>query len=80
VLQRDIDGEPMSDDFSYRSVIGKANFLEKSTRPDIAVAIHQCARFSSHVMCCSSFWPMYDSLTYFEYMGEGALETYVLIA
>jgi hypothetical protein len=26
-------------------VIGKLNFLEKSTRPDIAYAIHQCARF-----------------------------------
>jgi hypothetical protein len=47
VLQHYIDGEPMNDDFSYRSVIGKANFLEKSTRPNIAVAVHQCARFSS---------------------------------
>ena len=37
----------MNDDFRYRSVIGKANFLEKSTRPDIAVAVHSCARFSS---------------------------------
>jgi len=26
-------------------VIGKLNFLEKSTRPDISFAIHQCARF-----------------------------------
>ena len=47
VLEREIDAEPMNDDFHYRSVIGKANFLEKSTRPDIAVAVHQCARFSS---------------------------------
>ena len=31
--------------FKYRSVIGKLNFLEKSTRPDIAVAVHQCARY-----------------------------------
>jgi len=30
----------------YRSVIGKLNFLEKSTRPDISYAVHQCARFS----------------------------------
>jgi hypothetical protein len=27
--------------------VGKANFLEKSARPDIAVAVHQCARFSA---------------------------------
>jgi hypothetical protein len=26
-------------------VIGKLNFLEKSTRPDIAYAVHKCARF-----------------------------------
>jgi len=32
--------------FHYRSVLGKLNYLEKSTRPDIAYAVHQCARFS----------------------------------
>ncbi|MEL6804414.1 MAG: hypothetical protein AAFO91_11625, partial [Bacteroidota bacterium] len=32
--------------FHYRRVIGKLNFLEKSTRPDLAYAVHQCARFS----------------------------------
>jgi len=30
----------------YQSVIGKLNFLEKSTRLDISFAICQCARFS----------------------------------
>jgi hypothetical protein len=46
ILERDIDAEAMNDEFHYRSVIGKSNFLEKSTRPDIAVAVHSCARFS----------------------------------
>jgi hypothetical protein len=32
--------------FHYRSVIGKLNYLEKCTRPDIAYAVHQCARFA----------------------------------
>ena len=32
-------------EFHYRSVIGKLNFIEKSTRPDISYATHQCARF-----------------------------------
>ncbi len=41
VLTRDLEGPPMNGDFHYQSVIGKANFLEKSTRLDIAVAIHQ---------------------------------------
>jgi hypothetical protein len=31
-------------DFEYRHVIGKLLYLEKSTRPDISCAIHQCAR------------------------------------
>ena len=31
--------------FNYRKVIGKLNYLEKSSRPDIAYAVHQCARF-----------------------------------
>ena len=33
--------------FDYRSVIGKLNYLEKCSRPDIAFAVHQCARFSA---------------------------------
>jgi hypothetical protein len=37
----------MTDDFHYRSVVGKTNFLEKLTRPDIAVTTHQCAQFLS---------------------------------
>lgn len=47
LLTRDQDAEAMADDFHYRSVVGKLNFLEKSTRPDISVAVHQCARFSA---------------------------------
>ena len=31
--------------FDYRRVIGKLNYLEKCTRPDISCAVHQGARF-----------------------------------
>jgi hypothetical protein len=48
ILRRDLDGEPFDEDWNYRSVVGKLNFLEKSTRPEIAYAVHQCARFSSN--------------------------------
>ena len=41
-------GEDFAEHWSYRSIIGKLNFLEKSTRPDIAYAVHQCARFSAN--------------------------------
>jgi hypothetical protein len=34
--------------FNYRQVIGKLLYLEKSTRPDISCAVHQCARFSEN--------------------------------
>ena len=47
LLHKDEKGQPMTNEFNYRSVIGKLNFLEKSTRPDIAYAVHQCARFSA---------------------------------
>lgn len=46
LLRRHEDSEPFDNSFNYRSVIGKLNYLEKSTRPDIAYAVHQCARFS----------------------------------
>jgi hypothetical protein len=46
ILQRYLKGVPWKGKFHYRSVVGKLNSLEKGTRPDIAYATHQCARFS----------------------------------
>ena len=48
LLHKDADSPDMTLDFHYRSVIGKLNFLEKSTRPDISVSVRQCARFTEH--------------------------------
>ena len=48
LLHKDTDSPDMMPDFHYHSVIGKLNFLEKSTRPDISVSVHQCARFTEH--------------------------------
>jgi hypothetical protein len=45
ILQRDQNGIPIQRSWHYCAVIGKLNFIEKSTRPDIAHATHQCARF-----------------------------------
>lgn len=48
VITRNKDAPPFDNNrFNYRSVIGKLNFLAKSTRPDIEFATHQCARFCS---------------------------------
>lgn len=42
-LHRDPRGVPFDESFHYRSIIGKLNFLEKSTCPELAYAVHQCA-------------------------------------
>jgi hypothetical protein len=47
ILSRHSDSDPFDNHFHFRRVIGKLNYLEKSTRPDIAYAVHQCARFTS---------------------------------
>ncbi len=46
ILQRDTSSLKHSGSWDYQSVIGKLNFLEKSTRPDISYAVHQCTCFS----------------------------------
>lgn len=48
LLHRDIDGEPRRTSWNYRSVIGMMNYLQQSTRPDISMAVHQCARFCNN--------------------------------
>jgi hypothetical protein len=47
ILCHNLDNKPF-DKWDYRLVIGKLNFLEKSTRPENAYAAHQCARFSAN--------------------------------
>ena len=46
ILQQYPDSPTHNASWHYRGVIGKLNFLEKSSRPDIAYAVHQAARFS----------------------------------
>ena len=45
LLQRDQKAKHFNGRFHYRSLIGKINYLDKGTRPDISYATHQCARF-----------------------------------
>ena len=43
MLDRDADGKQKLTMWNYQSILGKLNYLEKSTRPDLAYAVHQCA-------------------------------------
>ena len=45
LLHKDINGDSRKFDWNYRQVIGMLNYLQSSTRPDISMATHQCARF-----------------------------------
>jgi hypothetical protein len=47
ILQPDTKAMDFDQSWEYRSLIGNFNFLEKSTRPDIAYTVHQCARYSA---------------------------------
>ncbi len=43
ILSRHSDSEAFDNLFHYKSVIGKLNYLEKSTRSGISYITHQCA-------------------------------------
>ena len=45
-LAKDPEGEPMSEEWSYPSVIGMLLYLTTNTRPDITFAVSQAARFT----------------------------------
>ena len=47
ILTRCPQSPAHDDHFHYRRVIGKLNYLDRGSRPDISHATHQCARFSA---------------------------------
>ena len=48
ILKRHHQSKPHDRSFHYRSIIGKLNYLEKGSRPDLSYAVHQCARYAAH--------------------------------
>ena len=45
-LGLDVDGEPFDEDWEYPVIIGMLLYLSQNSRPDIAYAVHMCARFT----------------------------------
>lgn len=45
-LGKDVDGASCCENWSYSSVVGMMMYLANNSRPDIAFAVHQCARFT----------------------------------
>ena len=50
LLHKDLKGLPRKYDWNYRSIVGMLGYLQNSTRPDISMATHQCARFNNNPM------------------------------
>ena len=45
-LPKDTGGAPATENFNYAAVVGMLLYLSGHTRPDIAFAVHQCARYT----------------------------------
>jgi len=45
-LSKDADGDPFTASWDYATIMGMLMYLAGNTRPDIAFAVHQCARFT----------------------------------
>ena len=48
LLSKDENGLPRKCSWKYRTAIGMLGYLTGTTRPDIAMAVHQCARFNAN--------------------------------
>ena len=52
VLSKDTGGLERRHTWNYRQAIGMLNYMQSTTRPDIAYAAHQCARFCNDPKLC----------------------------
>jgi len=52
LLSKDEDGPQRKHTWKYRTLTGMLGYLQLTSRPDIAMATHQCARFNNAPMLC----------------------------
>ena len=48
LLNNDLDGVPRIEDWNYRAAVGMMNYIVQTSRPDLAMAVHQCARYNNN--------------------------------
>ncbi len=52
LLSKDPDGPPKKHDWKYRTLTGMLGYLQGTSRPEISMAVHQCARFNNDPKLC----------------------------
>ena len=51
-LLRSPDSPPRAEDWNYRSAVGLMMYIANNSRPDIAFAVNQVARYANNLRCC----------------------------
>ena len=46
LLHKDLKGENRKNNWTYRQAVGMLTYLQATSRPDLAMSVHRCARFS----------------------------------
>ena len=52
LLSHDENGPEQKHDWKYRTLTGMLGYLQQTSRPDILMASHQCARFNADPKLC----------------------------
>ncbi len=52
LLSHDKSGPERKHDWKYRTLTGMLGYLQQTSRPDISMATHQCARFNANPKLC----------------------------
>ena len=48
LLNKDLDGVPQIEDWNYRAAVGMMNYFVQTSRPDLSMAVYQCARYNNN--------------------------------
>ncbi len=52
LLSKDPDGPQKKHDWKYRTLTGMLGYLQGTSRPEISMAVHQCAQFNNDPKLC----------------------------